>query len=222
MSAQLSQTLKDSKLSFKTVLERLYEKDAERVNKMIAELEINKPAKKTMTQDEKDERKRVTELKKAHINKFIEDMGGESCVTEIQIKQEKKKYDAQRRESKKVQADESKESDEEPVKEDKPVKEEDKPVKVSAESKESDDDADPFELEEEPVSDAEEQEPPKAVTSKKTTKKEEPVSDAEEQEPPKAVTPKKTKKEKAPNAPKKAPKKDKSPKKTTDTDSDEE
>jgi len=48
------------------------------------------------------------------------------------------------------------------------------------------------------------------------------VSDAEEQEPPKAVTPKKTKKEKAPNAPKKAPKKDKSPKKTTDTDSDEE
>ena len=191
MSAQLSQTLKDSKLSFKTVLERLYEKDAERVNKMIAELEINKPAKKTMTQDEKDERKRVTELKKAHINKFIEDMGGESCVTEIQIKQEKKKYDAQRRESKKVQADESKESDEEPVKED-------KPVKVSAESKESDDDADPFELEEEPV------------------------SDAEEQEPPKAVTPKKTKKEKAPNAPKKAPKKDKSPKKTTDTDSDEE
>ena len=215
MSAQLSQTLKDSKLSFKTVLERLYEKDAERVNKMIAELEINKPAKKTMTQDEKDERKRVTELKKAHINKFIEDMGGESCVTETQIKQEKKKYDAQRRESKKVQADESKESDEEPVKED-------KPVKVSAESKESDDDADPFELEEEPVSDAEEQEPPKAVTSKKTTKKEEPVSDAEEQEPPKAVTPKKTKKEKAPNAPKKAPKKDKSPKKTTDTDSDEE
>ena len=208
MSAQLSQTLKDSKLSFKTVLERLYEKDAERVNKMIAELEINKPAKKTMTQDEKDERKRVTELKKAHINKFIEDMGGESCVTETQIKQEKKKYDAQRRESKKVQADESKESDEEPVKED-------KPVKVSAESKESDDDADPFELEEEPVSDAEEQEPPKAVTSKKTTKK-------EEEEPPKAVTPKKTKKEKAPNAPKKAPKKDKSPKKTTDTDSDEE
>jgi len=222
MSAQLSQTLKDSKLSFKTVLERFYEKDAELVNKMIAELEINKPAKKTMTQDEKDERKRVTELKKAHINKFIEDMGGESCVTETQIKQEKKKYDAQRRESKKVQADESKESDEEPVKEDKPVKEEDKPVKVSAESKESDDDADPFELEEEPVSDAEEQEPPKAVTSKKTTKKEEPVSDAEEQEPPKAVTPKKTKKEKAPNAPKKAPKKDKSPKKTTDTDSDEE
>ena len=191
MSAQLSQTLKDSKLSFKTVLERFYEKDAELVNKMIAELEINKPAKKTMTQDEKDERKRVTELKKAHINKFIEDMGGESCVTEIQIKQEKKKYDAQRRESKKVQADESKESDEEPVKED-------KPVKVSAESKESDDDADPFELEEEPV------------------------SDAEEQEPPKAVTPKKTKKEKAPNAPKKARKKDKSPKKTTDTDSDEE
>ena len=217
MSAQLSQTLKDSKISFKTVLERLYEKDAELVNKMIAELEINKPAKKTMTQDEKDERKRVTELKKAHINKFIEDMGGESCVTQTQIKQEKKKYDAQRRESKKVQADESKESDEEPVKED-------KPVKVSAESKESDDDADPFELEEEPVSDAEEQEPPKAVTPKKTTKKEEeePVSDAEEQEPPKAVTPKKTKKEKAPNAPKKAPKKDKSPKKTTDTDSDEE
>jgi len=217
MSAQLSQTLKDSKISFKTVLERLYEKDAELVNKMIAELEINKPAKKTMTQDEKDERKRVTELKKAHINKFIEDMGGESCVTQTQIKQEKKKYDAQRRESKKVQADESKESDEEPVKED-------KPVKVSAESKESDDDADPFELEEEPVSDAEEQEPPKAVTPKKTTKKEEeePVSDAEEQEPPKAVTPKKTKKEKAPNAPKKAPKKDKPPKKTTDTDSDEE
>jgi len=215
MSAQLSQTLKDSKISFKTVLERLYEKDAELVNKMIAELEINKPAKKTMTQDEKDERKRVTELKKAHINKFIEDMGGESCVTQTQIKQEKKKYDAQRRESKKVQADESKESDEEPVKED-------KPVKVSAESKESDDDADPFELEEEPVSDAEEQEPPKAVTPKKTKKEEEPVSDAEEQEPPKAVTPKKTKKEKAPNAPKKAPKKDKSPKKTTDTDSDEE
>jgi hypothetical protein len=183
---------------------------------MIAELEINKPVKKTMTQDEKDERKRVTELKKAHINKFIEDMGGESCVTQTQIKQEKKKYDAQRRESKKVQADESKESAEEPVKED-------KQVKVSAESKESDDDADPFELEEEPVSDAEEQEPPKAVTPKKTTKKEEeePVSDAEEQEPPKAVTPKKTKKEKAPNAPKKAPKKDKSPKKT-DTDSDEE
>ena len=215
MSAQLSQTLKDSKLSFKTVLERLYEKDAELVNKMIAELEINKPVKKTMTQDEKDERKRVTELKKAHINKFIEDMGGESCVTQTQIKQEKKKYDAQRRESKKVQADESKESDEEPVKED-------KPVKVSAESKESDDDADPFELEEEPVSDAEEQEPPKAVTPKKTKKEEEPVSDAEEQEPPKAVTPKKTKKEKAPNAPKKAPKKDKPPKKTTDTDSDEE
>ena len=65
MSIQLSQTLKDSKLSFKSVLEHLYEKDAELVNKMITELETNKPAKKTMTQYEKDERKRVTKHKNA-------------------------------------------------------------------------------------------------------------------------------------------------------------
>jgi hypothetical protein len=65
MSAQLSQTLKDSKLSFKSVLEHLYEKEAELVNKMITDLETNKPAKKTMTQDEKDERKRVTKHKNA-------------------------------------------------------------------------------------------------------------------------------------------------------------
>ena len=205
MSAQLSQTLKDSKLSFKSVLEHLYEKDAELVNKMITELETNKPAKKTMTQDEKDERKRVTKHKNAHIKKFIEDMGGETRVTETQIKEEKKKYDAKRRESKKVKADESNASNEEPTKA--PVKADESnasneeptkaPVKASVESKESDDDSDPFELEEEPVSDVEEQEPPK-------------------------VTPKKTKKEKIPNAPKKASKKDKSPKRTTDTDSDQE
>ena len=188
MSAQLSQTLKDSKLSFKSVLEHLYEKDAELVNKMITELETNKPAKKTMTQDEKDERKRVIKHKNAHIKKFIEDMGGETRVTETQIKEEKKKYDAKRRESKKVKADKSNASNEEPTK---------APVKASVESNESDDDSDPFELEEEPVSDVEEQEPPK-------------------------VTPKKTKKEKIPNAPKKASKKDKSPKRTTDTDSDQE
>ena len=188
MSAQLSQTLKDSKLSFKSVLEHLYEKDAELVNKMITELETNKPAKKTMTQDEKDERKRVIKHKNAHIKKFIEDMGGETRVTETQIKEEKKKYDAKRRESKKAKVDESNASNEEPTK---------APVKASVESKESDDDSDPFELEEEPVSDVEEQEPPK-------------------------VTPKKTKKEKIPNAPKKASKKDKSPKRTTDTDSDQE
>ena len=207
MSEQLSQTLKESKLSFKSVLEHLYEKDAEMVNKMIAELETNKSAKKTMTQEEKDERKRVIKHKNAHIKKFIEDMGGENRVTETQIKEEKKKYDAKRRESKKVKASfESKESDEEPTKapvkesveskesDEEPTKE---PVKASVESKESDDDADPFELEEEPVSDVEEQEPPK-------------------------VTPKKTKKEKIPNAPKKVSKKDKFPKKTTDTDSDQE
>jgi len=46
-----------AQLSFKSVLEHLYKKDAELVNKMITELETNKPAKKTMTQDEKDERK---------------------------------------------------------------------------------------------------------------------------------------------------------------------
>ena len=205
MSAQLSQTLKDSKLSFKSVLEHLYEKDAELVNKMITELETNKPAKKTMTQDEKDERKRVIKHKNAHIKKFIEDMGGETRVTETQIKEEKKKYDAKRRESKKAKADESNASNEEPTKA--PVKADESnasndeptkaPVKASVESKESDDDSDPFELEEEPVSDVEEQEPPK-------------------------VTPKKTKKEKIPNAPKKASKKDKSPKRTTDTDSDQE
>jgi hypothetical protein len=204
MSAQLSQTLKDSKLSFKLVLEHLYEKDAELVNKMITELETNKPAKKTMTQDEKDERKRVTKHKNAHIKKFIEDMGGETRVTETQIKEEKKKYDAKRRESKKVKADESNASNEEPTKA--PVKAPVKaplkapvkaPVKAFVESMESDDDSDPFELEEETVSDVEEQEPPK-------------------------VTPKKTKKEKIPNAPKKASKKDKSPKRTTDTDSDQE
>jgi hypothetical protein len=202
MSAQLSQTLKDSKLSFKSVLEHLYEKDAELVNKMITELETNKPAKKTMTQYEKDERKRVIKHKNAHIKKFIEDMGGETRVTETQIKEEKKKYDAKRRESKKVNADESNASNEEPTKA--PVKVDESneeptkaPVKASVESKESDDDSDPFELEEEPVSDVEEQEPPK-------------------------VTPKKTKKEKIPNAPKKASKKDKSPKRTTDTDSDQE
>jgi len=206
MSAQLSQTLKDSKLSFKSVLEHLYEKDAELVNKMITELETNKPTKKTMTQEEKDERKRVIKHKNAHIKKFIEDMGGETRVTETQIKEEKKKYDAKRRESKKVKADESNASnakrreskkvkaDESNASNEEPTK---APVKASVESKESDDDSDPFELEEEPVSDVEEQEPPK-------------------------VTPKKTKKEKIPNAPKKASKKDKSPKRTTDTDSDQE
>jgi len=44
MSAQLSQTPKDSKYSFKSVLERLYENDAELVNKMITDFETNKPA----------------------------------------------------------------------------------------------------------------------------------------------------------------------------------
>ena len=160
MSAQLSQTLKDSKLSFKSVLEHLYEKDAELVNKMITELETNKPAKKTMTQDEIDEQIRVMKHKYAHIKKSFEDMGVEIRVMETQIKEEKKKYDAKRRESKKVKADESNASNEEPTK---------APVKASVESNESDDDSDPFELEEEPVSDVEEQEPPK-VTPKKTKK----------------------------------------------------
>jgi hypothetical protein len=131
-----------AQLSFKSVLEHLYKKDAELVNKMITELETNKPAKKTMTQDEKDERKRVTKHKNAHIKKFIEDMGGETRVTETQIKEEKNKYDAKRRESKKVKADESNASNEEPTK---------APVKASVESNESDDDADPFELEEDEI-----------------------------------------------------------------------
>jgi len=69
-------------------------------------------------------------------------MGGETRVTETQIKEEKNKYDAKRRESKKVKADESNASNEEPTK---------APVKASVESNESDDDADPFELEEDEI-----------------------------------------------------------------------
>lgn len=103
MSAQLSQTLKDSKLSFKYVLEHLYEKDADLVTRMIHELEISKPSKKQMTQEEKDHRKKITDLKKEHVKQFILDMGGEGNVTEKQIKEEKNKYDKQRREAKKVE-----------------------------------------------------------------------------------------------------------------------
>ena len=45
MSSQLAQTLKNSKLTFKSVLELLYQKDPDMVDRLISELEESRPVK---------------------------------------------------------------------------------------------------------------------------------------------------------------------------------
>ena len=109
MSSQLAVNLKSAKLSFKSVLELLYEKDPDMVDRLISELQESKtkPESKTdkspMTQEEKDARKQSREDKKQHIVQFILDNGGEEAVSAKQIADEKKKYDKKKRENKSVE-----------------------------------------------------------------------------------------------------------------------
>ena len=109
MSSQLAVNLKSAKLSFKSVLELLYKKDPDMVDRLISELQVSKtkPESKTdkspMTQEEKDARKQSREDKKQHIDQFILDNGGLEAVTEKQIADEKKKYDKKKRENKSVE-----------------------------------------------------------------------------------------------------------------------
>lgn len=97
--SQLSENLKTCKLTFKSVLELIYEKDAALVERMIRELHETKPEKKVVTKDELEARKASRKAKKEYIDKFIEDNGGEGSVTKKQIQDEKKKYDKQKRAS---------------------------------------------------------------------------------------------------------------------------
>ena len=109
MSSQLAVNLKSAKLSFKSVLELLYKKDPDMVDRLISELQESKtkPESKTdkspMTQEEKDARKQSREDKKQHIVQFILDNGGEEAVSAKQIADEKKKYDKKKRENKSVE-----------------------------------------------------------------------------------------------------------------------
>lgn len=97
--SQLSENLKTCKLTFKSVLELIYEKDAALVERMIRELHETKPEKKVVTKDELEARKASRKAKKEYIDQFIEDNGGEGSVTKKQIQDEKKKYDKQKRSS---------------------------------------------------------------------------------------------------------------------------
>jgi hypothetical protein len=109
MSSQLAVNLKSAKLSFKSVLELLYTKDPDMVDRLISEIQESKtkPESKTdkspMTQEEKDARKQSREDKKQHIVQFILDNGGEEAVSAKQIADEKKKYDKKKRENKSVE-----------------------------------------------------------------------------------------------------------------------
>ena len=100
--SQLAENLKTAKLTFKSVLELAYEKDPDMVDRLISELIEAKPAKqsnvkKALTEEEKEQRKNSREAKKAHIDKFILDNGGEESVTQKQIQEEKKKYDKEKK-----------------------------------------------------------------------------------------------------------------------------
>ena len=98
--SQLAENLKTAKLTFKSVLELAYEKDPDMVDRLISELLETKPAKQStvkLTQDEKEQRKKSRDAKKAHIDKFILDNGGEESVTQKQIQEEKKKYDKEKK-----------------------------------------------------------------------------------------------------------------------------
>jgi hypothetical protein len=109
MSSQLAVNIKSAKVSFKSVLELLYDKDPDMVDRLISELQESKtkPESKTdkspMTQEEKDARKQSREDKKQHIVQFILDNGGEEAVSAKQIADEKKKYDKKKRENKSVE-----------------------------------------------------------------------------------------------------------------------
>ena len=109
MSSQLAVNIKSAKVSFKSVLELLYKKDPDMVDRLISELQVSKtkPESKTdkspMTQEEKDARKQSREDKKQHIDQFILDNGGLEAVSEKQIADEKKKYDKKKRENKSVE-----------------------------------------------------------------------------------------------------------------------
>ena len=109
MSSQLAVNIKSAKVTFKSVLELLYDKDPDMVDRLISELQESKtkPESKTdkspMTQEEKDARKQSREDKKQHIDQFILDNGGLEAVSEKQIADEKKKYDKKKRENKSVE-----------------------------------------------------------------------------------------------------------------------
>ena len=100
--SQLAENIKSAKLTFKSVLELAYDKDPDMVDRLISELLEAKPAKqsavkKALTEEEKEQRKKSREAKKAHIDKFILDNGGEESVTQKQIQEEKKKYDKEKK-----------------------------------------------------------------------------------------------------------------------------
>ena len=157
MSAQLSNTLKDAKLSYKAVLELLYQKDPDLVGRLINEVAEAKPVKtsktvKPLTQQEKDERKQSRDAKKLYRTKLIARLGGEDAVTEKQIKEEMKKYDKDKNNRTTVEQ----KPEQEPVSE---------PDSAPEPEPESEQDSEP-ESESEP-----EQDPPKKSETKKSETK---------------------------------------------------
>ena len=113
MSSELSLALKNDKLTYKAVLEKLFDKNNSLVLEAIRQLGQQPKVTKTLTADEKEARAKARSDKKAYKEKIINDLGGKSKVTEEQIDAAMKLYykDVKKAKKSKVEKEESSGSD---------------------------------------------------------------------------------------------------------------
>ena len=111
MSSELSLALKNDKLTYKAVLEKLFDKNNSLVLEAIRQLGQQPKVTKTLTADEKEARAKARSDKKAYKEKMIKDLGGKSNVTEEQIDNAMKLYDKEVKKAKQAKAVEKEESD---------------------------------------------------------------------------------------------------------------
>jgi hypothetical protein len=111
MSSELSILLKNDKLTYKAVLENLFNKHNDIVLDAIRKLVQEPKVTKSLTAEEKESRAKARADKKAYKEKMIKDLGGKSNVTEEQIDNAMKLYDKEVKKAKQAKAVEKEESD---------------------------------------------------------------------------------------------------------------
>jgi len=111
MSSELSILLKNDKLTYKAVLENLFNKHNVIVLDAIRKLVQEPKVTKSLTAEEKESRAKARADKKAYKEKMIKDLGGKSNVTEEQIDNAMKLYDKEVKKAKQAKAVEKEESD---------------------------------------------------------------------------------------------------------------
>jgi hypothetical protein len=111
MSSELSILLKNDKLTYKAVLENMFNKHNDIVLDAIRKVVQEPKVTKSLTAEEKESRAKARADKKAYKEKMIKDLGGKSNVTEEQLDNAMKLYDKAVKKAKQAKAVEKEESD---------------------------------------------------------------------------------------------------------------